>query len=208
MPVLWQTVGRSLGRGFHGECAYKLSKMLWKLSKKATRALVCLLLRFTRHNAHPMTRLNTLLKRYAIVLIFSYSASIIEQKKRKKESIVALSSWISRAMRAHFKALPVYFAFRGRGGGIFAIWRKSHYSSIRRLRELSRLPILLLGLFGVDTNFRIPDTLTKSSLGSILKEAFCTGLFILVPRTKIATAPRASRALSVMRLSNKPTFPF
>ena len=82
-------------------------------------------------------------------------------QKRKKESIVALSSWISRAMRMHFKALPVYFAFRGRGGGISAIWRKSRYSSIRKLRGLSNLPILSLGLFGVDTSIRIPDTLTK-----------------------------------------------
>ena len=204
MPVLWQTAERSLGRGFHGESACKSSKMLWKLSRKAIGALVCLLLRFTRHNAHPMTRLNTLSKRYATASIFSYNASIIEQKKRKKESTVALSSWISRAMRARFKALPVYFAFRGRGGGISAIWRKSHYSSIRKLRGLSRLPILSLGLFGVDTSFRIPDTLTKSCLGSILKVAFCTGSFILAPRMKIATAPRAYRVLFAMRQANKP----
>ena len=72
-----------------------------------------------------------------------------------------------------------------------------------QLRGLSRLPILSLGLFGVDTSFRIPDTLTKSSLGSILKVAFCTGSFILAPRMKIATAPRASRVLFVMRQSNK-----
>ena len=129
MPVLWQMAGRNLGRGFHGECACKLSKMLWKLSKKAIGALVCLLLRFTRHNARPMTRLNTLSKRYATVSIFSYSVSIIEQEKRKKESTVALSSWISRAMRTRFKVLPVYFAFRGRGGG--------------NLRNLAEVPLFV-----------------------------------------------------------------
>ena len=107
-------------------------------------------------------------------------------------------------MRVALQGLARIFHGQGtRCGQVSTTRLKFHYSLIRKLRGLSRLPILSLGLSGVNTSFRIPDTLTKSSLDSILKVAFCTGSFILAPRMKIATAPRASRVLFVMRQSNK-----